>query len=85
MAVGFAKDGAEQLEVEAVVQAAVVHARSQFNTTRESLYRCFDCEELIPESRRQAVKGCLYCVKCQEMHDETFKREPRNCWHRSMR
>ena len=42
MAVGFAKDGAEQLEVEAVVQAAVVHARSQFNTTRESLYRCFD-------------------------------------------
>lgn len=85
MAVGFAKDGAEQDEIAAVVQAAVVHARAQFNDTRESLHRCFDCEELIPEARRQAIKGVIYCVRCQEMYDETFKREPRNCWHRSMR
>ena len=27
----------------------------------------------------------IYCVGCQSMHDEIFKREPRNCWHRSMR
>lgn len=85
MAVGFAKDGAEQDEIAAVVQAAVVHARSQFNEERESLYRCFECEERIPEARRQAIKGCLYCINCQEMNDEIFKREPRNCWHRSMR
>lgn len=84
MAVGFAKDGAEQLEMEAVVQAAIVHARSQF-TDRESLHYCFDCEEKIPEARRQAIKGVIYCIRCQEMNDEIFKREPRNCWHRSMR
>lgn len=85
MAVGFAKDGAEQDEIAAVVQAAVVHARSQFNTERESLYRCFECEEPIPEARRQAIKGVIYCIGCQEMNDEIFKRGPRNCWHRSMR
>lgn len=85
MAVGFAKDGAEQDEIAAVVQAAVIHARSQFNETRESFEFCFDCEEEIPEARRLAIKGVMYCVKCQEMNDEIFKREPRNCWHRSMR
>lgn len=85
MAVGFAKDGAEQLEMEAVVQAAIVHARKQIAVERESLEFCFDCEEEIPEARRRAIKGVMYCVCCQEMHDTIFKREPRNCWHRSMR
>lgn len=85
MAVGFAKDGAEQLEMEAVVQAAIVHARKQVAVERESSEYCFDCDEEIPEARRQAIKGVIYCIRCQEMNDEIFKREPRNCWHRSMR
>ncbi|QMP18848.1 hypothetical protein PP428_gp131 [Escherichia phage vB_EcoM_RZ] len=85
MAVGFAKDGAEQLEMEAVVQAAITHARAQVAVERESAEFCFDCDEKIPEARRQAIKGVIYCVGCQSMHDEIFKREPRNCWHRSMR
>lgn len=85
MAVGFAKDGAEQDEIAAVVQAAVVHARSQINEHRESFEFCDECDEPIPEARRLAVKGCMYCIKCQAMNDSIFKREPRNCWHRSMR
>ena len=85
MAVGFAKDGAEQLEVEAVIQSAVAHARAQVATNRESLEFCLDCDNEIPEARRHAIKGVMHCVKCQEIHDEIFKREPRNCWHRSMR
>ena len=85
MAVGFAKDGAEQLEMEAVVQAAITHARAQVAVERESAKFCFDCDEKIPEARRQAIKGVIYCVGCQSMHDKVFKREPRNCWHRSMR
>lgn len=85
MAVGFAKDGAEQLEMQAVVDAAINHARSQFNDNRESLEFCDKCDEEIPLLRRQAIKGCQYCVNCQSAIDQIFKREPRNCWHRSMR
>ncbi|WCZ66179.1 hypothetical protein [Yersinia phage MHG19] len=84
MAVGFAKDGAEQDEIAAVVQAAVAHARSQMSN-RESLFRCFECDEEIPEARRKALKGVQFCIECQEENDSIFKREPRNCWHRSMR
>ncbi len=85
MAVGFAKDGAEQDEINAVIQAAVNHARKQINAQIESLIHCLDCGDKIPENRRRAVKGCKYCITCQEDHDSTFKRDPRNCWHRSMR
>jgi hypothetical protein len=41
--------------------------------------------ELLPESAEDDDMVVIYCVGCQSMHDEIFKREPRNCWHRSMR
>lgn len=84
MAVGFGKEGAEQLEIQAVIDAAVSHARKQIGTG-QSLTNCLDCNKLIPEKRRELVQGCKYCVECQSDHDSTFKRDPRNCWHRSMR
>ena len=31
-----------------------------------SLTHCENCEEEIPEARRQAAPGCTRCVKCQE-------------------
>lgn len=40
--------------------------------------------ELLPESAEDDMV-VIYYVGCQSMHDEIFKREPRNCWHRSMR
>ena len=87
MAVGFAKDGAEQEEIQAVVNAAISHARKQIgDSTTESRTHCLDCSRAIPERRRAAMKGCKYCIDCQSDHDSTFKqRDPRNCWHRSMR
>jgi len=86
MAVGFAKDGAEQNEILAVVEAAVSHARKQLGDgSTESLTHCLDCSSPIPERRRALVNGCKYCVECQSQYDSTFKRDPRNCWHRSMR
>lgn len=30
---------------------------------------CINCEEEIPEDRRQAVPGCLRCVRCQEEYE----------------
>ena len=31
----------------------------------ESARECLACGEPIPERRRQAVPGCLFCVRCQ--------------------
>jgi phage/conjugal plasmid C-4 type zinc finger TraR family protein len=86
MAVGFAKDGAEQEEIQAVVQAAVRHARAQLHdSTAISLEACLDCLTPIPEGRRKVVPGVKYCIDCQTEHDTMFTRDKRNCWHRSMR
>jgi len=30
---------------------------------------CADCEEPIPEPRRQAVPGCQRCIHCQALHE----------------
>ena len=35
----------------------------------ESRTHCLDCQELIAEARRQAMKGCVYCIVCQPKHD----------------
>ena len=35
----------------------------------ESRTHCRDCEEPIPEGRRNAVPGCQYCVKCAEEYE----------------
>lgn len=86
MAVGYGREGGEQLEIQAVVEAAISHARNQLdNGSTESLTHCLDCSGAIPERRRELVKGCKYCVDCQADYDTIFKRDPRNCWHRSMR
>lgn len=35
----------------------------------ESRTHCLDCEDPIPEGRRQAVPGCQYCVSCAEEYE----------------
>ena len=32
---------------------------------RPSRTHCIDCEEPIPEARRNAVPGCMRCIGCQ--------------------
>ncbi|MDA8138024.1 MAG: DksA/TraR family C4-type zinc finger protein [Desulfobacteraceae bacterium] len=64
MATGWAKDGAVQDQIDASVQDAVKHARSRLSGG-ESLTHCEQCEEPIPEARRQAVPGVRLCVACQ--------------------
>ena len=64
MAVGWARDGAVQEQIDATVADAVELARSRL-TEGESLIHCEECESLIPEARRKAVSGVRLCVKCQ--------------------
>ena len=72
MAGGFAKDGAVQDQIDATVEDAVKHARSQL-PRGESLAHCEDCDAAIPEARRKAVPGVRLCVKCQSELDEESK------------
>lgn len=40
----------------------------------EALTHCLDCDEPIPEARRQAVPGCQYCIDCAEERESTNMR-----------
>ena len=64
MAVGWARDGAVQEQIDASVSDSVKLARSRL-PQGESLTNCIDCEEPIPEARRKAVPGVRFCIDCQ--------------------
>jgi phage/conjugal plasmid C-4 type zinc finger TraR family protein len=68
MAVGWARDGAVQDQIDASVEDAVARARSRL-PRGESRERCEDCGEEIPEARRLAVPGVRRCVACQSEVD----------------
>lgn len=54
--------------IEAVVLNGIDAARSMLPAGPSAEF-CDDCDEPIPEPRRQAMKGCRYCIECQPKHD----------------
>lgn len=68
MATGWAGDGAVQDQIDATVKDAIKRARSQL-PKGPSLARCEECDDPIPEARRQALPGVRLCVACQENRD----------------
>ena len=64
MAVGWAREGAVQEQINATIADAVELARSRL-TEGESLIHCEECSSMIPEARRKAVPGVSLCVSCQ--------------------
>ncbi len=64
MAVGWARDGAVQEQIDAGINDAVKQARSRL-PQGESLSHCQLCEEEIPKARRKAIPGVRLCVLCQ--------------------
>jgi phage/conjugal plasmid C-4 type zinc finger TraR family protein len=71
MAVGWARDGAVQEQIDANVDDAVDRARLALRKG-ESLTHCEDCGEAIPEPRRRAVPGVRRCVACQSEVDGRY-------------
>ena len=65
MAVGWARDGAVQEQIDASVNDSVKLARSRL-PSGESLTHCQECEEPIPEARRKAIPGVRLCIDCQQ-------------------
>jgi phage/conjugal plasmid C-4 type zinc finger TraR family protein len=66
---GFAKDGAVQDQIDATIEDAVNHARSQL-PRGESLTHCEECAKAIPAARREAIPGVRLCIACQAEHDK---------------
>ncbi len=64
MAVGWARDGAVQEQIDANVNDAVKRARNKL-PKGNSLTHCMECENVIPEARRKAIPGVCLCVECQ--------------------
>lgn len=69
MAVGWARDGAVQEQIDASVADAVTEARSKLHAG-DSLSHCEECDARIPEARRQAVPGVRLCVDCQANQEQ---------------
>ena len=65
MAVGWAREGEVQEQIEATVADAVKLARSRL-PEGESFIKCEECEIEIPFARRKAIPGVRLCIQCQE-------------------
>ena len=64
MAVGWTRDGGVQDQIDASVEDAVKLARSRL-PEGEGATHCEECEEEIPEVRREAIPGVRLCINCQ--------------------
>ncbi|WNL39984.1 DksA/TraR family C4-type zinc finger protein [Halomonas sp. PAMB 3232] len=73
MAGGWAKDGAEQEQIESTLEEGVEWARSQL-PRGESRLHCEECEAVIPEPRRKALPGVRLCIACQTEQDKHASR-----------
>ena len=69
MAGGWSKDGAVQEQIDDSVNEAVEVARGRI-PTGPSKRHCEECDEKIPEARREAIAGVRFCVACQTELDE---------------
>ena len=68
MATGWAREGAEQDQIDATVKDAIKRAKSQL-PSGPSLESCAECGARIPEARREAMPGVRLCLSCQEAAD----------------
>lgn len=75
MAGGWTRDGAVHEQIEASLQDELARLKRPGRPDRPSRTHCIDCEEPIPEARRQAVPGVTLCLDCQQERDAA--RRPR--------
>ena len=69
MAGGWARDGAVNEQIDASIEDELTRMRARRAPQGESLTHCAECEEPIPEARRQALPGVKLCIECQQARD----------------
>jgi len=73
MAGGWARDGAVNEQIEASIKDELKRMQARGGPVGESLTHCGECEEPIPEARRQALPGVKLCIDCQQERDGAYK------------
>ena len=73
MAGGWARDGAVSEQIEASISDELARLQAKKRPVGASLTHCAECEEPIPEKRRQAIPGVKLCLDCQQDRDSAFK------------
>ncbi|WP_243612189.1 DksA/TraR family C4-type zinc finger protein [Shimia aestuarii] len=73
MAGGWARDGAVSEQIEATISDELQRMKARKTPVGESLTHCAECEEEIPQKRREAIPGVKLCIECQEERDGAFK------------
>ena len=73
MAGGWAKDGAVSEQIEASINDELARMKARKAPVGDSLSHCAECEEPIPEARRQVLPGVKLCIECVRERDTAFK------------
>jgi phage/conjugal plasmid C-4 type zinc finger TraR family protein len=76
MAGGWTRDGAANEEIAAQVADELKRMQTRRRPVGESLTHCAECEEPIPEARRQVIPGVKLCIDCQAERDTTAANRP---------
>lgn len=73
MAGGWARDGAVQEQIEASVNDELARLKARRAPVGESAEFCAQCEEPIPQARREALPGVKFCIACVRARDGAHK------------
>lgn len=69
MAGGWARDGAVNEQIEASIKDELDRMKRRAAPVGASRTHCAECEEPIPEARREAIPGVKLCIDCQSERD----------------
>lgn len=69
MAGGWARDGAVSEQIEASIEDELARMKAAKRPVGESLTHCAECDEEIPQARREALPGVKLCIDCQQERD----------------
>ena len=69
MAGGWARDGAVQEQIDASIEDELKRMQARARPVGESLTHCAECEEEIPQARREALPGVKLCIDCMQERD----------------
>lgn len=73
MAGGWARDGAVSEQIEASVSDELARMKAKVVPVGESFTHCAECEEEIPEARREAIPGVKLCIDCVRERDAAYQ------------
>ena len=73
MATGWARDGAVSEQIEASIDDELKRMKARPRPQGESLTHCAECDEEIPQARREAIPGVKLCIDCQQERDGAYQ------------